>query len=479
MLTLKSFTTDFRVDHHHATRTNALVVSLQQAGALVASICIAPITERVGRRPAIMGACAIFCIGVVMQVVPSHSLPVFYVGRVIAGLGLGGATTVVPIYSVEMAPKEIRGQLGSFMQWLFTFGVFTSYWIDYAVLKTLPATSRQWQIPVGLQMLPAGALGLGLITQKESARWLVKKGRPDEAWESLKWMRADDSVEVQTEFNAIQIGLEQELRATEGFRSRELLEPANRRRLFIAFTMFLSQQCTGATALAYFGPQFFKILVGAGDKDLLITALFGVVKVVACSLFVIFFSDRFDRKVIFIAGALGMSVCMIIVSTLDKVFPPDPSSTGKVTSAGMAMVAMIFLNIFIYNFSWGPLPWPYVAEIFPSRIREIGVSTGTSTQWLFNFTFSLVTPYMIASLGWGTFLFYAVLDIAMAIFVFFFVRETRGKSIEQMEEVFQSRAAFDVGLANKTIDDEARTTGFDKDAGHVHVERRDLPASQG
>lgn len=136
-------------------------------------------------------ACTVFILGVLLQLVPSHSLACFYVGRFVAGLGLGSLTAVAPSYNAEMAPKEIRGKLGSGMQWLFALGVMISYWIVYGT-SLLHESSKQWQIPVGLQMVPPTVLGLGLLTQKESVRWLLKKNRTEEAWASLKWIRADD-----------------------------------------------------------------------------------------------------------------------------------------------------------------------------------------------------------------------------------------------------------------------------------------------
>ena len=176
------------------TTVSAVMVSLQNVGAFLAAITIFPTSERFGRKYTIMAACTIFIIGVILQLVPSHSLACFYVGRFVAGIGLGSATAVAPSYNAEMAPKEIRAKLGSGMQLLFALGVMISYWIVYATSQALPTSSKQWQIPVGLQMVPPAILGLGLLTQKESVRWLVKKGRTEKAWENLKWMRADDGV---------------------------------------------------------------------------------------------------------------------------------------------------------------------------------------------------------------------------------------------------------------------------------------------
>lgn len=218
VLTLKSFETDFRYGTKQATRNSSLAVSLQTLGAFVACFAIWPITHRLGRRLALIICSIIFCIGVIIQTINTHSFAAFLVGRVIAGIGLGGSSVVVPMFNSEMSPKQIRGQVGSFFQLFYTFGIFTSYWIDYGVSKDIPITaSRQWQIPVGLQIVPAALLGLGMLTLKESVRWLTVKGRHDEAWESLKWIRADDGPETQLEMDEIRAGVENEERAREGF----------------------------------------------------------------------------------------------------------------------------------------------------------------------------------------------------------------------------------------------------------------------
>lgn len=210
----------------------------------------------------------------------------------------------------------------------------------------------------------------------------------------------------------------------------ELLERQNFTRIFTSVAVFTAQQATGATAFAYFAPQYFKLLVGPGDKDLLLTGIFGAIKVVACSIFVFFLSERINRRTVLIWGAAFMSVCQIICAIVvkEKVPPGD----GTVTHSGIATVALIYLFVIAYNLSWGPLPWPYVAEIFPTRIREVGIAAGVSSQWLFNFTFSIATPYMIQNLGWGTFLLWGIFDAVIAVCTFLFLQETRGLSLEEI-----------------------------------------------
>ncbi|TPX09061.1 uncharacterized protein E0L32_001677 [Thyridium curvatum] len=463
VLTMKSFERDYRYGTGDTTRTNSLAVGLQQLGAFVACFLAWPMTNKLGRKYSLMISSFVFCIGAAIQTINTHSLPAFYVARVIAGLGLGAATVVVPMFSSEMVPKEMRATCGSFFQWFFTFGIFTSYWIDYGVAKHVsPDEAKQWQIPIGLQILPAAMLGLGMLTLKESTRWLTKKGRHDEAWESLKWIRADDSEVAQAEMDEIRQGVETEARETEGFQFKELLQRDNFKRIFTAFAIFVAQQATGATAFAYFGPQYFKLLVGNNpDQNLLLTAIFGAVKVVACGLFVILVSERVGRRVILIGGAFAMACCQIVTAVVVKTKPPPPG--GDVTSSGIATIALIYIFVIFYNFSWGPMPWPYVSEIFPTRIREPGIATGVAAQWLFNFVFSLTTPYMMASMGWGTFLLWGLFDAAIGVVAFFFLKETRGLSLETIahQEFKKGENAAIVYEQRKAAEDIEQTKATD------------------
>lgn len=272
-----------------------------------------------------------------------------------------------------------------------------------------------------------------MLTLPESTRWLTKVGQHDEAWKSLQWIRASSSSETADEMSEIRMGVELEAREQEGLTVGELLEKQNFKRLFTAFCVFTAQQATGATAFAYFGPQYFKLLVGGGSKDLLLTAIFGAIKVIACSFFVLFMSERFSRRNVLIWGAIFMGACQISAAAVVKTNPANSTAANpKVTHSGIATVALIYLFVIAYNLSWGPLPWPYVSEIFPTRIREVGIATGVASQWLFNFVFSIATPYMITNLGWGTFLLWGLLDAGIAVGTWLFLRETRGLSLEEI-----------------------------------------------
>lgn len=308
---------------------------------------------------------------------------------------------MVPLMAAEFSEKKMRGRLGAFFQLFFATGVCISYWVTYAASVGIDtSSSTQWQVPVGLQLVPGGLLGLGMLLIHESPRWLAKKGRSDEAYQSLRWIRGGaDTPEVEAEFQEILAGIQVEIQASEGFKWKELLLPSNRYRMFVAITIQLAAQLTGNTSLAYYAPQFFALL-GTGDKSVFITGFFGLVKIAGVVVYIAFFVDALGRRKPLMGGALSMGILMLIVAIIIVKDPPNPKK--GISSAGAAGIAMVYLEAFAFNFSWGPGicsspnakcsksltwlftgPWLYIGEIFPNRIREIGIATGKMVQSLY------------------------------------------------------------------------------------------------
>ncbi|GIC89189.1 sugar porter family MFS transporter [Aspergillus udagawae] len=476
VLTFESFARDFRYSPADKTRVSSIAVGIQQAGALVGCFAVWPVTNRWGRRLAMMACSAVFCAGVILEVVNSHSLALFYAGRVICGLGIGGSATVIPIYLAEMSPKESRARLGSCYQFTYTIGILVSYWIDYAV-KFMPASPAQWQIPIALQLVPGALMGLGTSTLPESVRWLLAKGDDARAYSSLLWIRAasSSSPALSAEFTHMRQGLEQERAATANFHPLELLAGPNARRLLLAFGLFLAQQSTGATALAYFAPQFFSLLVGPADSDrnsntpLLLTGIFGAIKVLSCLLFLLLLSDRFGRRPLLLSGAAAMSACMLATAAVLKSNTPAPASPGSITPAAIATITLIYLDIIAYNLSWGPLPWPCVSELFPTRIREPGVAVGVGAQWTFNFVWSFSTPFILAKIKWATFLLFGGLDLLIVGFVWVCVLETKGKSLEEISALFEGGYSARLSTARREVGSDSDGDNG-KDGSILHVE---------
>lgn len=200
---------------------------------------------------------------------------------------------------------------------------------------------------MGLELVAIGIMLLGCFTLPESTRWLLtQKGRDDEAWRSLAWIRGDSGARTREEFDETRLGLRAEETAREAFSPRELLEPANRVRFLVGPALFVFQNATGSSALAVFGPQYFRLLVGSsGNRDLLLTGLFGAVKVVACSFFIWVLAERFGRRVLLTGGSAVMAACMLVTALVVDEIPTESDAT--VTNAGRAVVAMIYLDIMV------------------------------------------------------------------------------------------------------------------------------------
>lgn len=363
VLTLTSFQRDFGYSKAEKTQVNSNCVSILQGGAFFGCFMIWPLTSWLGRKWGIIISSLVFCVGAILQVLNVHSLGLFYAGRVISGLGTGGATVMVPMMAAEFAPKELRGRLGAFFQLFFATGVCISYWVTYAASAGISSSSPvQWQVPVGLQLVPGALLGLGMLLIKESPRWLAKKGRNEQAYQSLLWIRGGtETPEIEAEFQEILTGVQVEIQASEGFTWKELMLPSNRLRMFIAITIQLAQQLSGNTSLAYYAPQFFALL-GTGSKSVFITGFFGIVKIAGVVVYILFFVDALGRRKPLMFGALIMGLLMLIVAIIIVTNPPK--AVGGISSAGAAGIAMIYLEAFAFNFSWGPGKCPSKVLIF-------------------------------------------------------------------------------------------------------------------
>ncbi|KAJ5669530.1 MFS sugar transporter [Penicillium macrosclerotiorum] len=461
VLSLQSFQDDFGYTKAQKTNVNSNAVSILQAGAFFGCFLVSPIAKFFGRRTGLIISSLVFTLGTILQVINSGTLGTFYAGRVIAGFGIGAATVLIPMYAAEMSPKEIRGRLGACFQLFFALGVMIAYWVTYAVDKDQKPGTSQWQTALGLQLLGSTLLLAGMCTVKESARWLAARGRLDEARESLKWVRGgEETEELQKEFDEILAGIEEEARVKENLTFKELLLPVNRYRLFIAVTIQLSAQLTGNTSLAYYATQIFSA-VGAGSSSKLVTGFFGLVKVCGVSIFQLFVLDRIGRRVPFMVGAFAMGSFMLIISCILATHPTNANATSP-TAAGIACIIMTYAEAFSYNMSWGPLPWLYVGEIFSSRTRELGVTVGAASQWLFNFMMSQVTPHAINNIGWRMFLMFAIFNYAIIVYAWFVLKETSRHSLEEMQEVFGGKKMEEKHL--EMTHHEEHTTGAPTEA---------------
>ncbi|PCG94550.1 Major facilitator superfamily domain, general substrate transporter [Penicillium occitanis (nom. inval.)] len=449
VLALKSFKHDFGLPTDSSgfassrnAKVSSNVVSLLTAGCFFGSIFAAFLNERIGRRYGLMVFSSIFMIGAAVQVGAHHHIGQIYGGRVIAGFGIGGMSAITPVLRI-------------------------------------PQSTKQWRIPVAIQLIPGGLMFIGLFFLKESPRWLMRQGRYEEAHASLAYIRNEpqDSEEVLKEFSEIRASLEEELAATEGVTWKEAISKSNRYRFFLAFCLMFWQQFSGTNSIGYYAPQIFQTVgVSSTNTSLFATGVYGSVKVVMTLIFLLVGIDFIGRKKALIGGGIWMSTMMIIIGAVLATHPPNTKS-DVVSPASIAMIVLIYLYVIGYSASWGPTPWVYVSEIFPTRLRAYGVGLAAATQWLFNFVITEITPNAVNHIGWRTFLMFGIFCLAMSVFVTFFVKETKGRSLEDMDILFGSvdeaqRAADVEQVLNKAHIAQA------EHSEHLEMARRDQEESE-
>lgn len=267
ILALSSFKKDFGLPtgdsgfaSDKSAQVSSNVVSLLTAGCFFGSIFAAYINDRIGRRYSLMIFCVVFLVGAALQVGAHHEIGLIYGGRVVAGLGIGGMSSITPVFVSENCPPETRGRVAGLFQEFLVIGSTFAYWLDYGVSLHVPEGTSQWRIPLAIQLIPGGLMLIGLFFLKESPRWLMKQGRQEEALDSLAYIRNQpaDSESVQKEYAEINAAIQEETIATEGVTWKECLQKSNRYRFFLAFVLMFWQQFSGTNSIGYYSAQIFQ-----------------------------------------------------------------------------------------------------------------------------------------------------------------------------------------------------------------------------
>ncbi|KAJ3755463.1 general substrate transporter [Lentinula raphanica] len=428
--------------HVNTEKTNAVlanVVSVLQAGALLGALISAPISAKYGRKWPLLGYAVIFIIGAIITTI-ADGLAEIYTGRVISGFGIGAISAVSLAFVSECSPKEVRGRITGLFQVMAAVGVMTSYFINFGVGIHVHNNPKIWQIPFGFQLIPAGTMALGLLTVKESPRYLASIGHTKQALQNLAYFRHSSvqSELVILEMAEIEAAIQEEHDAREGLGLKEaFLSKGNAGRFMIAFTIFVLQQWSGQNSVNYFAPQTFASIGFTGTKNsLLVSGIYGILKFISTAAFVAFGVETLGRRWSLFISAMGMGILFFIVGAILKTHPvsnTNTASSSSPSSAGQAMAAMLYLYVCFYSMGWGPLPWVYISDIFPTRTRHYGLAVGSGSQWLWNFVASKQTPIMKEQLGYKLFFLFGTINIgAMATFSLL-IPETKSKSLEEMD----------------------------------------------
>jgi sugar porter (SP) family MFS transporter len=438
-LALDSFRRDFKTDQISSRARDTLqgnIVSTFQAGCFFGSLLTFPLAEKIGRKKAIMIASCVFLVGGALMTAANGHLAMIISGRAIAGLSIGSLSLVVPVYIAETSPPSIRGRLVGIFEIASQGGGMCGFWINYAVDRTISDdTKTQWIVPLGLQLLPGVLLFIGIMFCPESPRWLARQDNWDAAEKVLSDIRTlpIDHPYVRNEISDIRLQMEE--RSTHRLGKKEafqkLFAKGTRNRIGIGLLLMACQNLTGVNIITYYSPRIFETLgIKGTSTKLFATGFYGIAKTLGMIVFSFFLVEKVGRRKGLIYGAfIGSLPMWYIGGYVFKADPATAASDGVIQQTGWGYLAMVcvYLYGFIYCATWQGITWVYCSEIFPLDIRMLCVAITTADQWLWSFVISRTTPYMITSLGYGTYMFFGSLMIIMGFWAFFFVPETKGQ----------------------------------------------------
>ncbi|MDT4928601.1 MAG: hypothetical protein QOF92_1468 [Pseudonocardiales bacterium] len=399
-----------------------LVVAILLAGAAVGALVAGRVADQLGRRRAIFITSIVFVIGLLASAF-APSLGVFWVSRFIIGLGVGSTSFVVPLYIGEIAPPERRGALVSLNQLSITIGILVSQLVAYFL-----AGHGDWRVSVGLALLPAVVLGIGIIREPESPAWLVKQGREDDARTVLKGLRDSDDV-IDDEIENVQNVAHEESKGSVG----DLLDVRLRPALMLGVTLAVIQQITGINTVIYFAPTVLQEAGLGRSASLLALVIVGVTNVLM-TVVAIRYLDRVGRRPLLIWGMVGMTAGLF---ALAAAFAIGIHGSGAV----FATIALAFY-VGAFAVSLGPIVWLLIAEIFPLRVRGQAASIATMANWSANLVVAVSYLSIISMIGrTATFITYAVVTVLSLMYVLAKVPETRGLKLSEVEAELRPESA--------------------------------------
>ncbi|KAK9487527.1 general substrate transporter [Lipomyces starkeyi] len=410
----------------------SLIVSLLSVGTFCGALGISFIGDMVGRRYSLICSCGVFSVGVILQCAAS-SIPLFIVGRVIAGLGVGLISAIVPLYQSEAAPKWIRGAIVSAYQFAITIGLLIASIVNQCTKNR--TDTGAYRIPIALQFGWALILSIGMVFLPESPRYYVKKDRLDSARRSLGRLHSlpPDHPLITEELLEIQSNNEYEMSfGKSSFFDCFKTDGRQLYRILVGTTIQGLQQLTGINFIFYYGTDFFQ---KSGISNPFTIALITNIVNVVFTPPGMYAVDKLGRRNLLLIGGVGMCVSEYIVAIVG-------TAVNSVVS-NKVLIAFVCTFIAFFASSWGPVAWVVTGESFSLRTRSKSVAICAASNWMWNFGIGFATPYMVdsgpgnANLGAKVFFIWGTCCFACIAFVYFFVYETKGLTLEQVDELYE------------------------------------------
>ena len=404
-------------------------------GAAVGALIAGPLTDRFGRKFLLIGDAAIYAIGAILSAVTVNA-PMLLGSRTLIGLAIGADSAIATAYIAEFAPRNRRGQLSIIQQWMITVGILVSYLVALLILKVAPhdAFDADWRIILGLGALPALVAVALRARMPESPRWLMLHGRLAET------RKAFGQLGMEVTEDEVRQAAGEVARTDQEQRRRSLWTPGVKRALIVVCVFFIFQQITGINIPFYYGPvilgKFFlsgkTSPVSAAISGVEVTAILGAVNVVA-TYFAFRWIDKVGRRPLALWGYAGMTVFMLVAA----------AGVAFLTGTPKVVVVMVGFSFFISSFAAGVggTGWLIQGEVFPTAVRGRAAALGASVDWLANFAVIELFPtaHKAFGLAW-VMVSFAVLAVLAMVFVYRFLPETKGLSVEDAVEVYAQAA---------------------------------------
>ncbi|SOV07651.1 probable sugar transporter [Ustilago sp. UG-2017a] len=410
------------------------IVSLYEIGCFIGALSTFIVGDFLGRRRTILLSAVVMIAGAIIQAA-SSTVRVMIFGRIVSGLGMGAINSTVPILQAETSPPISRGKLVAIDLTVLNFGIVISYWVDYAFGFSGLSGSKVWRIPIALQCLFIVFLMLCTTIIPDTPRWLASKGREAEAIAVLERLHNAplSHPEVQKSFAGIQQAIEHErASASTGWSAlvaNDLIQ--TRKRLFLACFIQAAQQLSGINALIYYSGTLFSQSIGLDKKQ---SALFAGglnMCLILGSTVSYFLIDVVGRRKLLIPCIAGMAAVMCAQTGLVKTV-----QEGGAPIYGRAASAMLFVFEFFFSLGFQATVWLIPSEVLPLLIRTKGSALSTASNWIFNFAVVKFTPSALEQIKWKTYIVFAVLNACWVPVIYFLFPETKGRSLEEIDELF-------------------------------------------
>ncbi|XP_065183179.1 uncharacterized protein LOC135814052 [Sycon ciliatum] len=419
------------------------IVGSFSLGCLVGALIAGVVAERRGRRITVLLGSVIFTVGGLVQAL-SYYIWMVYLGRVVAGFGVGILSMIVPVYNAEVSPAEHRGRLVSLNQLSITAGIMVSFLINLACETYV----HGWRISLALQALFSILLFVGMLYAPETPRYLMKTNKRARAVNVMSWIRTGHKRHITSETEVSKAVLEEvdsianEIQegAVQGNGTwAEVFEWTSFKRLLIGMWVQLFQQFTGMNIIMYYSTGIFSTI---GVSPYLSTALVGIINFLT-TFGTLVLVDKVGRKVLLLLGGLGMAISTALGAT---VITASGGNDNLTTSDGSLVVICVCVFVFSFALTWGPVAWVVTSEIFPLRLRGKLVSITTASNWAGNFAIAFGTPLLLKPSVLdvqGTLFLMSACNVAALVFILLAVPETKGRSLESMDELFEQRSVLD------------------------------------